>query len=197
MITLSRNQQFIVFMGLLLILSATRLSQHILDASIAVFFIGGFFLRSGFYMAGFMIAAGLIDYMAFQNGVSNWCAIAANGSIRIGYFFLIPTYAIMWGAGYFYFKRHQVNFKSLSHLTLLLLFATFIAFSISTVSHYAFSDAVSTEGGILGHLGRLYNNHFSHVIGYFTTTMMYVGLATLITLVAISRRLGKGITNSR
>ena len=57
------------------------------DASLAIFFLAGFYLRSPLLFAGFLAEAALVDYLAITyGGVSDWC-------ISPAYVFLIPTYA--------------------------------------------------------------------------------------------------------
>ena len=104
---------------------------HLPDASLAVFFFAGFY-RNKALLGFLLILAGLIDYLAINNGVSGWC-------ISPAYAFLIPTYAVMWFAGSYAarFKTMAIGFwvKSVGLLTL----ATSIAFAISNGSFYLFS----------------------------------------------------------
>jgi len=62
------------------------------DATLAVFFLAGLWIRSGWAFALLLAAAGLADQLAFAQGVSDWCVSPAYG-------FLIPTYACLWAAG--------------------------------------------------------------------------------------------------
>lgn len=63
------------------------------DASLAVFFLAGLYVSNRNWLAGLLLAAGLLDYVAINHfGVSDWCVSPA-------YLFLIPTYAVMWAAG--------------------------------------------------------------------------------------------------
>ena len=81
---------------LALLMLATRFHHigsvwHLPDASWAVFFLGGFYLRRAAF--GFLVAeAMLIDFTFFATGGSTYCFGPA-------YPFLLPTYAALWFAG--------------------------------------------------------------------------------------------------
>lgn len=104
------------------------------DASLAVFFLTGFYLRRAVYMVPLMLLAGGIDYLATQHmGVSDYCLSPA-------YPFLIPTYAAMWYGGRWYAARHSLSVASLASLTSALLISASVAFVISNYSFYLFTD---------------------------------------------------------
>ena len=65
------------------------------DATLAIFFIAGIYLRRIAYPVLLMAAATLIDYFAVRHGASGWCITPA-------YAFLIPTYLTMWCGGKFF-----------------------------------------------------------------------------------------------
>ncbi len=104
---------------------------HLPDATLAVFFFAGFYRKKA--LLGFLLVlAGLIDYAAIHNGVSDWCVSPA-------YAFLIPTYAVLWFAG-----RYCSNYKAMKSLELVkslgfMLLAASAAFAISNGSFYVFS----------------------------------------------------------
>ena len=111
---------------------------HLPDASLAVFFLAGFYRKKA--LLGFLLVlAALIDAIAIKTGTSGWCVSPA-------YVFLIPTYAVMWFSG-----RYASTFKSLDFLEMaksiaLLTVASSMAFVISNGSFYLFSgkfDAMS------------------------------------------------------
>ena len=124
---------------LLALMATTRIhhfgSETILpDASLAVFFLAGLYVSNRAWLAGLLVVAGLLDYLAIdQFNVSDWCMSPA-------YVFLIPTYAIMWLAGRFCRtlaatgKREWVVFAALATVS-----AT-VAFVISNASFFIFSD---------------------------------------------------------
>lgn len=63
------------------------------DASLAVFFLAGFYLASVWSLAGFLALAGFVDYAVIAfGGVSAFCVSPA-------YLFLIPAFGLVWLAG--------------------------------------------------------------------------------------------------
>jgi hypothetical protein len=66
---------------------------HLPDASLAMFFLAGFYLRPAWLFPFYLLEAGLIYYLVIMlGGVSDWCVTPAYG-------FLIPTYACLWYGG--------------------------------------------------------------------------------------------------
>jgi hypothetical protein len=127
-----------IFAALAALMAATRTyhfgsTLHLPDASLAVFLLAGFYLpRRVFPML--LIEAGLVDYFAINyGGVSGWCFSPA-------YWFLVPTYAVLWMGGGFYATRHQFTLRSLMEFSVIAFAATSTAFLISNTSFYLFSD---------------------------------------------------------
>src|SRR3970040_1549850 len=95
-----------------LVMAATRFHHFgsaisLPDASLAIFFLAGFYLRSPLVFAGFLAEAALIDYVAITHGgVSDWCVSPA-------YVFLAPTYASLWFAGRWVAARQQQTWRTL------------------------------------------------------------------------------------
>jgi hypothetical protein len=103
------------------------------DASLAVFFLIGLYLRPSLFLAGMLVEAGLIDYFAITaGGMSDFCVTPAYG-------FLIPTYGVMWFAGRWVAGRIQVRWRSLLPLFGALFVASSIAFLISNSAFYILS----------------------------------------------------------
>lgn len=94
---LIRSSDFLYrFIPLALLMLATRYfhigsAWHLPDASWAVFFLGGFYLRRALF-AVLVVEAVAIDFAFFALGGSTYCLSA-------GYWFLLPTYAALWFAG--------------------------------------------------------------------------------------------------
>ncbi|MCX7107542.1 MAG: hypothetical protein NTV66_08230 [Methylococcales bacterium] len=139
---------------------------HLPDASLAVFFFAGFY-RNKALLGFLLILAGLIDYLAINNGVSGWC-------ISPAYAFLIPTYAVMWFAGSYAasFKTMTIGFfaKSVGLLTL----ATSIAFAISNGSFYLFSGRFEAMSLV---------DYFVSVAQYYPS---YVGAAMIYSVAGLA-----------
>lgn len=120
------------------LMAATRMhhfasSLHMPDASLAVFLLAGFLISSPIFFGALLIEAGLLDYFAIAHmGVSDYCVTPA-------YWFLIPTYAVLWYAGRAYAKMHQDNLHSLGLFSAISFAAVSAAFFISNFTFYLFS----------------------------------------------------------
>lgn len=103
------------------------------DASLAIFFLAGLYMRRAIVFPALLIVAGVIDYLAINvGGVSDWCFSPA-------YWFLIPTYAGLWFGGRYCAANHALSLQSLLRLGTVLLVASSAAFVISNGSFYLFS----------------------------------------------------------
>lgn len=106
---------------------------HLPDASLAIFFVAGMLLPGALAFGALLLEAGAIDWIATSvGGVSDWCLSPA-------YWFLIPTYGVLWAAGRGYARVHRQRVRTLLPLCGALLVATSIAFLISNGSFYALS----------------------------------------------------------
>ncbi len=134
---LTQRQTFIA-LGLLALMAATRMhhygtSLHLPDASLAVFLLAGFFIASPLFLGVLLIGAGALDYLAItQFGVSDYCVTPA-------YWFLIPTYALLWSAGRYYARIHQHDLRSMGLFAGISFGAVSAAFFISNSAFYLFS----------------------------------------------------------
>ena len=101
------RNQLIVAAALVLAMTLTRFHHigsvlHLQDASMAVFFLGGLFLRRHAAFAGYLLLAVVIDYIAVSlRGLSFFEAYCVTPS----YGFLLLAYAALWYAGRFYAPR--------------------------------------------------------------------------------------------
>ncbi|HET7831709.1 MAG TPA: hypothetical protein VFK88_01970 [Gallionella sp.] len=133
-----QTKQIGIISALALLMAATRMHHygsalHLPDASVAVFLLAGFFIASPLFFGALLLEAGALDYVAItQLGVSDWCVTPA-------YWFLIPTYAVLWGAGRYYARIHQYTASSLGVFSAVSLGALSAAFVISNGSFYLFS----------------------------------------------------------
>jgi hypothetical protein len=106
------QRPLLIALGLAALMAATRSHHfgsalHLPDASLAVFLLAGFLIASPVLFGVLLVEAGLIDYLAItQFGVSDYCVTQA-------YWFLIPTYAVLWYAGRFYARVHQNSLRGL------------------------------------------------------------------------------------
>jgi hypothetical protein len=143
------------------------------DASLAVFFLGGFYSGGLLPFAGLLIEAGLVDYWAIAHaGVSDYCVTPAYG-------FLIPTYAAMWWAGQWSARMPVAGLLGLSRIAAALLVSTMLAFLISNGSFFVFSGRLAGADGLDYSLGvaRDFPTYLGAALAYSGLVMGLVSLA--------------------
>src|ERR1043166_1758123 len=113
MLTLSRRHQVTIGTLLVLLMAATRsnhfptISNMLPDASWAIFFMAGFYLRTPWMLALLLGEAALVDCIAIGwAGVSDFCVSPA-------YIALLPAYSALWSAGRWYAGRYSFTALSL------------------------------------------------------------------------------------
>lgn len=139
------------------------------DASLAIFFLAGFYLRSPLFFGLFFGEAVLIDYLAITyGGVSDWCITPA-------YFFLVLAYAGIWFAGRWYATRYRPAWMTLVPLLAALTIGTVLAFLISNTSFYLLSGRFTDQSWV---------EYSTRVAKYFPpyaiTTFLYVSFAAFL-----------------
>ena len=128
-------RNFLPGLSLSALMAATRMhhfasSLHLPDASLAVFMLAGFLVSSPVFFSILLIEAGLLDYVAVAHmGVSGYCVTPA-------YWFLIPTYAVLWVAGRYCRQAHR---GSIGFYSAISFAAVSAAFFISNFTFYLFS----------------------------------------------------------
>ncbi|HFD12205.1 MAG TPA: hypothetical protein ENJ32_07030 [Crenotrichaceae bacterium] len=160
--------------GLCLLMLATRFNHFgsvatLPDASLAVFFFGGIYLRKIKWFVILLLEAALIDFIAIEYaGVSSYC-------ISPAYVFLIPTYGVMWASGFFCTHLNLLSTRGFVQSTGLLITATTIAFLISNISFYLFSGRFSDL---------VLTDYFTRVAPYYSpyllSTLVYSSLIVMI-----------------
>lgn len=172
-IPLKTNRYWHIALALAILMATTRFHHFgsalsLPDATLAIFFLAGFYLRSALFMPLFLAEAALIDYVAIANGVSAWCVTPA-------YVFLVPTYASLWLAGRWYAARHRQTWSTLVPLVLALLVATGVTFLISNGSFYLLSGYFADMS--FGEYGARVARYFPL---YLVNTFMYVSIAVCL-----------------
>src|ERR1700754_207021 len=103
---------------------------HLPDASMALFFLGGIYLRKHLAFAAFVTLSVLIDwYSVSYAGVSAFC-------ITVAYSFMPLAYAVLWYAGRLLAPRY--NGSMASHATVFagLLVSATLSYAVSNSSFY-------------------------------------------------------------
>jgi hypothetical protein len=122
--TLTLRSRLALFLVLVIVMAATRLNHFGLvpDASWAVFFVAGFYLRGSARWAfpALMVLAVAVDYVVITaGGQSFW----SHYCMSPGYWFLVPAHASMWLGGSL--LRH--GYRGLAPRTLGLLLVSLFA----------------------------------------------------------------------
>ncbi len=168
------NQSLWIGLGLIASIFLTRTnhfgdSVYLPDATLAVLFLGGLLIGRKSWLGIAIATAFALDFYALGwKGVSDYC-------MSLGYWGLIPTYAMVWGAGRWLAKRsqdkHQNPFNSPGYALAGLATIT-LAFIISNAFWYSFSDKVTTLSII--QFSQAVAQYYTPYMGY---AMMYLGLA--------------------
>ena len=113
------------------------------DASVVLFLLGGLYLRRAAWFVAFFVLATIIDFgAAALDPIQGFC-------LTKGYWGLIPAYGVMWLGGMWLAKQNDVFAASLNAMApyaLVSMFATLIAFVISTQTYYLFSGRFPAQG---------------------------------------------------
>jgi hypothetical protein len=182
MLSLSSRQQLTIGVALALLMALTR-SHHwatlqaLPDASWAVFFLVGVYLRSLWIAPALMLGAALVDYIAITwGGVSSFCVSPA-------YWLLIPAYGALFLAGRVYARHHSLSWLALPWLMGCALAGAMLAELFSSGGFYFFSGRYA-EPSLSEFIPRLVK-YFPHTL---STMAAYLGLAGAIHVAVASLR---------
>jgi hypothetical protein len=130
------GSRFGLLLGVLaLVMVSTRFKHfgdilHMPDASMAVFFFGGLYLRRHWTFVLFVALAVALDWVSIRYaGVSDFC-------VTVAYAFLPLAYAVLWYAGRWYASRLRASALSLLGAFGVALLAASLSFAISNGSFY-------------------------------------------------------------
>lgn len=178
----TQNQRIGIFLLLAAIMAITRgtIGTHHFevfpDASWAVFFLAGFWLRGSARWAFplLMIEAVLVDYLVISHqGISFW----SHYCVSPAYWFLIPAYGSLYLGGQ-WLAKHRMGLRAstLGLAVLALVGSEALCYVISNGSFYWLSASVPAPrnvGAWLVNLGDWY-------LPFLKVTAMYVGLGALV-----------------
>jgi hypothetical protein len=178
--SLSNPQRLGIGLLLAVVMLLTRVNHFgvVPDASWAVFFLGGYYLRpqSRWAFPVGMVLAVLVDwYVISASGQSFW----SHYCVSVGYWFLVPSYLAMWLGGSVLSRLQRgAGWNALAWLVPVFVVATSACFVLSNGSFYWLSEVVTnpTFAGWGKNLGDWY-------VPYLFTAGMYVGAAAVIHVV--------------
>ncbi|MCF6189044.1 MAG: hypothetical protein L3J51_01035 [Cocleimonas sp.] len=161
---------------LLLAMIVTRgnITAHLQDASWAIFFMVGFYLRGGslghYAFPAFFLAAFVIDLIVIDavNGGTHYCFTPS-------YPFLIPSYFSMWFAGRWFANNYQESTLDLFKFVTAAFVGTVVCFFISNVGFYFFADKFETMS-----IAEYAQAVAKYLPGYLKTTGIYLSFIGLV-----------------
>ena len=167
----------IAFLMLLTRGSHVMTSVALPDASLALLLVGGLYLRKSSWFAFFVLLATVIDFGAASiDSVQAYC-------LTVGYWGMLPTYAVMWLAGVWLSK--QADSLSALKFTLASLASTLTAFVISTQTYYLFSGRFPNSGVLeTMQYGWNYMPNFTgftamYLLSFWVTAKVFPNLSTV------------------
>lgn len=181
---ISRKQVWTVTGLLALLMLLTRTGHfgdalHLPDASMAVFFLGGVYVRRHWALAALLILAVAIDYAAIRYaGVSGFCVTAA-------YAFLPLAYAVLWygaSACTRVLADTRPWLKAMGLCAGVVVFASF-SFLISNGSFYWLGGRIA-QTSLAGYLTGVW----TWGPRFVTTTLAYAGSVLLAQTVWVQLR---------
>jgi len=182
MLSLSSRQQLAIGVALVLLMALTR-SHHwaavhaLPDASWAVFFLVGVYLRAFWVAPALMLGAALIDYVAITwGGVSSFCVSPA-------YVALVPAYGALFLAGRVYARHHRLSWSALPWLLGCALAGAMLAELFSSGGFYFFSGRFAEPS-----LGEFIPRLVKYFPAMLSTFVTYLGLAAVIHVAVASWR---------
>ncbi len=179
--TLSQPQRLGIFIALALVMAGTRINHFsaLPDASWAVFFVAGFYLRGSMrwaFPALMALAVGIDALVIGSQGLSFW----SHYCVSAAYWFLIAAYAVMWFGGSLLRSRTQGHgLRELGLLSVSVIAAVSVCFVISNGSFYWLSDSVTSPS-----MSGWMQNMADWYLPYLRTTAMYVCVAVAAHVIA-------------
>lgn len=164
---------------LMLLMAATRVHHFaaVPDASWAVFFIGGFYLRAWTRWAFplLMALAVLVDaWVIGSAGLDFW----GHYCVSPGYAMLLPAYFAMWAGGLLLARDYPgAGAGALARAAVLVVAAVAVCHLLAQGAFYWTSDSVPSPS-----VAGWWKNYRDWFGPYLATTALYVGLAAALQL---------------
>ena len=177
-----------IFAVLALLMAVTREHHSVLhhfdvlpDASWAIFFLAGFWLRGAGRWAFplLMAEAVLIDYLVISGqGLDFW----SHYCVSVAYWFLIPSYFSLWLGGSWLAKRQNgLSLKTLGLGVAALLISWCACYLISNGSFYWLSNSVPLPRSVAAWTANLGDWY----LPFLETTVVYVVVGAVLHVLAI------------
>lgn len=180
---LTQSQRVGLFLLLALVMAGTRINHFgaLPDASWAVFFAAGFYLRGwGRWAFPLLMAeAVLIDFFVITGqGMSFWSAYCVSAA----YWFLIAAYGAMWLGGSL-LRRYDrgLGLATLGRAALSLVAASSACFLVSQGSFYWLSASVPGTRSMAGWAA----NFGDWYLPYLGTAALYVAIGSVLHVLVV------------
>ena len=134
---LDKRNQLWIGLALIALMAVTRghhfaTLSHLPSASLAIFFLAGFYVRRAWLFAALLAEAAVIDYVAITwGGVSSFCVTPAYG-------FLLPAYGSVWLAGRWFASRYSFTWAALLPFMAAIAVGTMVSELFSSGGFYFF-----------------------------------------------------------
>lgn len=179
--TLSNPARIGLFAILAIVMAATRVNHFaaLPDASWAVFFVAGFYLRGNTRSAFplLMALAVLIDFFVItRQGIDFW----SHYCVSPAYWFLLAAYFVLWlGGSLFRVLYAKPGLRESGLLAVLLVASVSVSYLISNGSYYWISDTWRTSGQMRS-FGGWIENLGDWYLPYLRTTSIYVAITAAL-----------------
>ena len=180
------TQRLGIFLALAVVMAVTRvhlsfLHHAVQDASWAIFFLAGFWLRGSARWAFplLMLNAIAVDYVVITGqGLDFW----GHYCVSAAYWFLVPSYFSLWLGGS-WLAKHQVGLRlqTLGMAVVALTVSWAACYLLSNGSFYWLSDSVPLPRSMAAWSANL----FDWYLPFLQTTALYVGLGAVLHVLVI------------
>jgi hypothetical protein len=157
------------------------LHHDVRDASWAVFFLAGFWLRGSarWVFPLLMAEAVLMDYLVIHGqGIDFW----SHYCVSVAYWFLIPSYFTLWMGGSLLARYTSgLNVRTLGLAVLALVLSVTACYVISNGSFYWLSGSVPAPRSF----SAWWENLGDWYLPFAETTAMYVGVGAVLHALAL------------
>lgn len=186
------QQRLAIFLVLALVMAATRINHFgaVPDASWAVFFLAGFYLRGAARWAFplLMALAVLVDFVVItQSGMNFW----SHYCVSPAYWCLVAAYGALWFGGSLTRRAYRgLTPASLGIAAAALVASVIVCHLVAQGSFYWLSDSVPLPRSV----GGWWKNYSDWLLPYMGTASIYVGIGAVVH--AIGALLVRGVPES-
>lgn len=173
--TTQRNTLILFLLAAFMVVTRLHHFAPVPDASWAVFFAAGFYLRrwTAWAFPLLMLLAVAVDYVVISGqGLDFW----THYCVSLGYWMLVPAYFAMWLGGLVLRRFYKgAGLRALGLLAVTLTVSVALCHLFSQGGFYWLSDSVADPI-----LAGWWKNYTDWLLPYLRVTALYVGLIALV-----------------